>query len=319
MLAINDPTGWDHPFIMSAVGTSSINQWTVFILNREGQVVWYHFLDQGFWSPYVKIALDGKSFLFNGRNSSQDDRRLFRMGIDGELHQEWELDGMTHAFVELEDGTIVYAREVGQDEEVTYVYPDGSTEVLWSCSQWWQEVGGPNLPCYHNGINWYPERGTFLISFYNLNTIAEVNIADGKTLRSFGDVSTSYKFTDRDISFDFQHHPTWTSRGNLMTTSSDPPGETWAREFEVNDEDQSITEVWHYGEGEGLQANTIGEATRLENDNTLMNWGSTPQIREVKLDGTVVWDGFLANTSFMGRSQPLMNLYDLYCPGCYAE
>ncbi len=319
MLAENDPTGWEQPYVLGTVGTKAINQWVLFILDREGRTVWYHFLEEGFWAPYVKLALDGRSILFNARNSPEDDRRLYRMGIDGELHQEWHLDGMSHAFAELEDGTIVYPRTVGLDEDVTYVFPDGSTDVVWSCSQWFQETDNPNLPCFHNGLNWYPDRGTFLISFYNLNSVAEVNIADGSTVRSFGDVKNSYEFTDSNISFDFQHHPTWTSRGGLMITSSDPPGETWAREFEVNETDETITQIWTYGEGEGLRASTIGEATRLANDNTLINWGATPQIREVKMDGTIVWDGFMSSSSFMGRIQAIDDLYDLYCPGCYSD
>jgi hypothetical protein len=320
LLAVNDPTGWESPYILGTVGTSSINTWVLFVLNREGQIVWYYFLEEGFWAPYVKLSYDGRSILFNGRNSPDDDRRLFRIGIDGVMHQEWRLDGMSHAFAELADGVIVYPSEDSRgDEEVTYVYPDGSTEVIWSCTQWFWETGNRSKQCFHNGLNWYPDRGTFLISFYNLNTVVEVNIEDGKTLRSFGDIGTSYEFTDRNVSFDFQHHPTWTSRGGLMVTTSDPPGETWAREFEVDEASETITQIWTYGEGEGLEAKTIGEATRLPNDNTLLNWGATPQIREVKMDGSIVWDGYLSKTSFMGRIQPIEDLYDFYCPGCYEE
>ncbi len=319
LLAENDPTGWEYPYILGTVGTSAINQWVLFMLNRDGQVVWYWYLDHGFWAPYVKLSLDNRSILFNARNSPEDDRRIYRIGIDGITHQEWRLDGMTHAFAELEDGSLVYPKEVGTDEEVTRVYPDGTTEEIWSCSGWWAETGSVNQPCFHNGLNWYEDRGTFLISFYNINTVAEVDFTTGTTVRSFGDVKTSYEFTDADVSFDFQHHPTWTSRGGLMVTTSDPRNETWAREFEVDEASESITQIWTYGEGEGLEAETIGEATRLENDNTLMNWGSMPQIREVKLDGTVVWDGFMSQSSFMGRIQPVMDPYDYYCPGCYEE
>ena len=87
----------------------------------------------------------------------------------------------------------------------------------------------------------------------------------------------------------------------------------------LSETDETITQIWTYGEGEGLRASTIGEATRLANDNTLINWGATPQIREVKMDGTIVWDGFMSSSSFMGRIQAIDDLYDLYCPGCYSD
>ncbi len=315
----NDPSGWTHPYVFGSVGTDAVNQWLLFIVNRAGEMVWYYYLDEGFWAPYSQIAQDNRSILYVARDTPNDDRRIVRMGIDGEIHKEWELDGLTHAFVELEDESVVYVREVGTDEEVTMVKPDGSTQVVWTCSDWLRDTNNPALPCFHNGLNWYPDRGTFLISFYNLNTVAEADIDSGTTIRSFGEVGGSYGFTDAGVSFDFQHHPTWTSRGGLMVTSSDPPRETWAREFEVDEANETITQIWSHGEGYGLEARTIGEATRLDNDNTLMNWGSHPHMREVKLDGTIVWDGYMDGAAFMSRIHPVVDLYDFYCPGCYEQ
>ncbi len=310
----SDPTLWDEGWLFGTLGTASINEWVLYGLDRDGHVVWYYVLDRGFWSPYMRLGRDGKSILFNARNSKEDDRRLYRIAIDGTVIQEWQLPGMSHAFAEMDDGVIAYPRAVGYNEDVTLVHPDGSTEVIFSCDTWLTQAGQDGWPCYHNGLNWQEDRGTFLYSFYNLNSVVEFDIATGQSLRWFGQVRDSYDFGSDDTRFNFQHHPTYTSRGGLMVTTSDPGSETWAVEYEVDDSGQAISQFWHYGEGEGLKANTIGEATRLANDNTLINWGSTTHIREVTLDGATAWDGDWPKGGFLGSIHAVGDIYDLYQP-----
>ncbi len=313
-LAESDPTLFDEGYLFGTLGTESINQWVLYGLNRDGEIVWYHVLDSGFWSPYMRMGRDGKSILFNARNTREDDRRIYRIAVDGTVLEEWQLPGLSHAFAELDGGVIAYPREVGVQEDVTLVHPDGSTEVVFSCDTWLVAIGQGGFPCYHNALNWQEDRGTFLYSFYNLNSVLEFDLESGEPLRWFGQARDSYSFGSDDTRFDFQHHPTYTSRGGFMVTTSDPGNETWAVEYEVDDEGRTLSQFWHYGEGERLKANTIGEATRLDNDNTLINWGSTTHIREVTLDGETAWDGQWARGGFLGSIHAVDDIYDLYRP-----
>ena len=82
------------------------------------------------------------------------------------------------------------------------------------------------------------------------------------------------------------------------------------REYERNDETQTLTQVWHFGEDSLVDGDTMGEAHRLGNGNTLHNYGSTSRLREINPDGDVVWD-VSWNQGMIGRSTALADLYAL--------
>ena len=62
------------------------------------------------------------------------------------------------------------------------------------------------------------------------------------------------------------------------------------REYDIDDDGQVLNQIWSFGVGEGVHARTAGEAHRLENGNTLHNYGSAGRLREVTDAGEVVWD-----------------------------
>ena len=55
----------------------------------------------------------------------------------------------------------------------------------------------------------------------------------------------------------------------------------------------------------------MGEAHRLPRGNTLHNYGTAARIREVTPEGEVVWDVGFSQGSWLGRTTPIANLYDL--------
>ena len=77
--------------------------------------------------------------------------------------------------------------------------------------------------------------------------------------------------------------------------------ETWASEYRLHEEEGILEEIWSYGRDEGLYARALGEVHRLENGNTMINWGTEGLLREISPDGRVVWELVLEDNYFFGR------------------
>jgi hypothetical protein len=77
-----------------------------------------------------------------------------------------------------------------------------------------------------------------------------------------------------------------------------------------------LRQVWAYGEDQGIEGKYAGEAHRLENGNTLHNFGTGARMREITPDGDLVWDVKFpggntgGNGRLQGRSVFITDLYD---------
>ena len=93
----------------------------------------------------------------------------------------------------------------------------------------------------------------------------------------------------------------------LSTRASEKAQETVAREYAL--EGGELVQVWSFGEGEGVYAPILGEARRLDNGNTLENYGGGMRIREATPEGEVVWDVAWDDMGTMGCTWPITDLY----------
>ena len=88
------------------------------------------------------------------------------------------------------------------------------------------------------------------------------------------------------------------------------------RQYALDYEGKMLTEVWSFGEDQGIAGDTAGEAHRLYNGNTLHNYGSGARTREIAADDTLVWDikwsggDSEGSGRLPGRSVFLADLYD---------
>ena len=83
------------------------------------------------------------------------------------------------------------------------------------------------------------------------------------------------------------------------------------REYELDHDAQTLRQLWSFGQGQGIYGDELGEAWRLPGGNTLHNTGTAQRLREITPDGEVVWDVSWTRGSFVGRSEPIEDLYAL--------
>ena len=287
--------------------------WT-YILDRQGRVVWYRVMADNTWTLWALPSQDGTHLLLDEANWAGAGSVIHRVTLGGQVLETISTPYLHHPFVELPDGSVVWGASEGALERLDQITPTGQTSTLWHCEAFLTGLGADTTRCTSNSLAWDAESDRFLFSFYDLDTVVEIDRATGETLRWFGQLPGSYAVVPQDSMFDFQHGVHWTTDGTLLLSTRNQPedyGETHAREYRVDDVDQTLELVWSYGEGQGLYAEEIGDARHLPNGNTLLNYGSNALIREVDAAGATVWQVSwdIDRIVWLGRQHLLDDLY----------
>ena len=304
---------------MNGTGGGGARAWT-FIIDRLGRVVWALEGPQQRATLHPRLSYDGTDILidhnsfwgiFDGGEASQ----VVRVGLDGVVQETIDTLHLHHPFVELADGSLVWGASTGfyADEALRKRTPDGQVSDLWSCEDLLDELDVDDY-CGSNTIYWDEEEDTFLFSLYSVEAVIEIDHATGETLHTWGHLPGSWAFEPVASAFWWQHGPVITDEGTLLISSkvSEDGAETVVREYAIDDDSETLIEVWSFGEGEGIYGSEMGEAHRLVGGNTLHNYGSTPRLREATPEGAVVWDVAWGQGTYIGRSEPLADLYALW-------
>lgn len=287
--AISSPAPW--LFLTVDTGLHPYQgPWWATILDRQGRVVWYRALPEERPTVMSRVSADGTHLTWAEMGWYGDDpSRLVRTTLDGGWGTTTELPEALYTYDELPDGTIAYDAVVDGSYALRTLAPDGTVTDVWSCSTWLPDDLRP-AQCGTNTVRWNAERGTYLWSMYDLNTVLELDPTSGTTLAAWGDHGTD-PLLPEDVSLQMQHYPGWTTAGTLLlhTQENGPRRVEWAREFAWDEATNGLTQIWSYSTSDWY-AECSGEAVRLENGNTLLNYGCGGGIREITSDGQVAWD-----------------------------
>jgi len=320
------PEAFEDGFLL---GNNPLSNNTLYMLNREGQFVWWHQGPEGYGNARMILASDKQSVFYNEFNIdfSIDSSRVVEVGLDGVEKNSTFTPNGHHGFEILEDGTLAYlaidVREVeglGTVVGDTLMLDDGSGPVAlystWDDPQLIVEAHDNwDSPFYPQGHDWThanyveysKERDSFLISFTNIHTLVEIDAQSGEHLRSIGHYGTY----DIDESLIRRPHTgSWTPEGTILVfTTPEGTEESIALELALDEENQSASTIWSYGEGLERYSHILGEAKRLENGNTLVNFGSKGIVEEVNTEGEVLWR-FLTTTGVLpGHVSLLKSFY----------
>jgi hypothetical protein len=221
--------------------------------------------------------------------------------------------GEHHVWVELPDGSIVWGAADDPSETLERLNPDGTQDTIWDCEEFHDSISVRD-DCQSNTLYWHEPTDTFLYSFYTTSTAVEIDHATGATLRQWGQLRESWAFDPPDSVFQWQHGLNYTETGTLLLSTEVELGdwdfETAAREYLVADATQTLVEVWNFGLDRGVYASTAGEAHRLDNGNTLHNYGSAGLLMEVTNDKEIVWGLDWNGNRLLGRTIYVDDLYD---------
>jgi hypothetical protein len=160
----------------------------------------------------------------------------------------------------------------------------------------------PNIDFTH--INSFAEDkdGNILISFRHLDEITKINKKTGKIMWRLGGskcknnqftfINDSNNDNNGFIGFSHQHSLSLLPNGDLLMFDNGNMKEhpySRAVEYQLDTINKIATKVWEYKYSPAIFLFSMGSAIRLENGNTLINWGFT-KVTEVKPDNSLAYE-----------------------------
>ncbi len=259
----------------------------VYIMNRQGQMVWFYADPaSNATTSFQRIARDGQYLWLEKRPfNGPDARTVLKTTLDREYSEEIPVEGLSDCIDVTDDGSLLY--DVVNSYELREMNAAGDVRTIWSCPD---HFGGQFI-CYSNTINWNPADDSILLSFPYERTVIQIDRQTGDVVGQYGDAG-GYAFSPSDWEFEFQHFANITPDGTLLVSThlpglvdtEDPVAGGHAFvEFSIDRESETLTEEWVYNEGSEW-AMYKGMAIRLENGNTLANYGTGGVIREITPD-----------------------------------
>jgi hypothetical protein len=328
-LVTADPDGWDSQgnylltSICQQIGSWNPGDYWTFIVDRKGRPVWAIVAPEEHWTLFAQVSVDGTSILWDEStywldwgSSKGAGSTVHRRYLDAEI-EVIPTDGIVHAFVELDDGTIAWGSQyhASGGEALVELAPGASeVDVVWTCGQ--DYPGSSGAYCATNGLFYDANSDSYLGSFWDESTVIAIDRTTGENLWWAGEIAGSYAFVPPDAQFTFQHGVSVTEAGNLLLHSGghETDAVQMAREYAIDHEAEALTEVWNYGRVEDEPGALNGDVWRLPSGNTLHTLGSAGKVKEIAPDGTVVWHLDFQGEHLMGRSGWIDDLYDLVAP-----
>ncbi len=317
---LHDPSAVSpEPYLlMSLLGAES---WVV-VADRQGEVLWYRSIPKtGERTLPTSVAFDqatggvlvGRFFMdFTELATAAEIQHseALRFDLAGREIAAYDLGVAHHALVQLPDGSFAtlgidrrpwFDEERGEQVQVVgdtlvVVQPDGSRREIFSTWSWDEPVVHDRFyqVCdqagdwtHGNGLVYDRDRDSFLMSLGLMDTVLEID-REGTVLREFGKHGWA---VEEGMPFVYQHDPHWTADDTLpMSSSVGEQSRLMAIEYEVDESQGALRELWSYGEHEGFASIAGGQALRMGNGDTLLNTGYGGLLVEVSPEGEPVWE-----------------------------
>jgi len=280
-----------------------------FILDRSGQWVWYWPDNQIESSMHGERAADGNGLMLSSFafERTVDEGMVYRVSATGEELDTYRMTLGHHVFDQVPHAELSYlaidVREwtngLGNVEPVVgdaiVEIQDGQEVTIFSTWDWaepeeheeWTSTFYPQGRdwTHANSLHYDPDDNTYLISLAYPRTILQVDATSGEVVDEIS--AETRTLTDETLGFREQHDVRWTEEGTLMAFNH-YAGQSGCVEYEVTAE--TLTPIWTHGLEESIVGTIQGQCYRLENGNTLVNFGGAGIVREVTPGGEVVWE-----------------------------
>lgn len=300
---------------------SSINGETAQIYDRQGNLVWYQFMNdlnlRGYAQCKFTIATNGPKVLYSGCNE------VLELGFDGTVISNPQLSGtdtnylIHHDIIKKDNGNFLAIAglpinlnfsDVGGpsdslviSESVIEIDPSGDVVWAWNAYEhldtnnlvdlaggnfWEHSIPGSGSWLHANGMD-IDLDGGIIVSFRKSDQIIKINPNDSSVLWTLGYAGDyTIPISDR---FSVQHCPT-TTGGNryLLFDNNGIDSISRVSEFLLIDYNSTAQQRWEYVLPQDLYSAIVSSAYRLHNGNTLIGSGVPGAIIEVDANGDEV-------------------------------
>jgi len=281
------------------------------VLDDLGRIVWYRKTSGSRLTWQTQVSRRGGYVLIDQSTvyTFGGTPELTRLTLDLAQQEDIVIPSWGLTYDELDDGSILYDEaESGWEFHLTKLDPDGTQTRLWSCWPWMEPFTSAFWGCAPNTVHWDPLRNTVLWSMFTISSVVELSL-DGAMLAEWGGYPEGWTFDPPQSAFELQHYPGFSDDGTLVvSTHSLDMTEQWAREYEVDDANMVLHEVW--SAQTPYWAEYAGQAQKLPSGNVLWQIGTTGAVVEITPDGATVWEiGWSGH--LVGNMTPVADLYAL--------
>ena len=296
------------------------------LFDPQGRVVW------AYQDPYplgvfrAAVSRDGSGIIYSAvleEGHAAPGSKVVRVSWEGEELASYDVDYLTHDFVELDDGTIVSLaaefRGEGDDQlegnKLVAIRPDGTIEDLWSMWDCFDpavhESIDPNRPgewSHANALDYNREEDAFILGFRNLASLAHVDRATGTCDWMFGGTASDVAISGPR--FRFQHQFDW-QRGQLVVFDNQGAADQVSRVLHYAFDDTALTAslVSDVRADPPLFTFVLGDVHLLDNDDLLISWGRRNIVDRMAPDGTRTWRMQLEGDLTLGFSDVFTDPY----------
>ena len=161
------------------------------------------------------------------------------------------------------------------------------------------DLTSPYIDYVHTNSVAVDADGNIVISSRNLGECTKINRETGEIMWRLGGKYNQFEFIDEEDTIDYQHDlkPVPGVPGNYtIFDNGNHRGYSRVVEYQLDTVAMTATKVWEYRPEPQILTNAMGNAQRLDNGNTLINWagGNSPKATEVTPEGEKVYEGNFA-------------------------
>ncbi|NQT24800.1 aryl-sulfate sulfotransferase [candidate division KSB1 bacterium] len=174
---------------------------------------------------------------------------------------------------------------------------DDNPIFIWNAREHFNILDAPHVNLVGNVIDFIHVNaieidldGHILISCRHLETVIKINRQTGAIIWQLGGANDDFTWTNDTNRISYQHDIRVLPNGNYTLFDNGnyhSPPFSRALELSVNTQNWTVTKVWAYRNPSGMLSQIMGNVQRLNNGNTLINWGPTQT--EVTPNGSVAY------------------------------
>lgn len=147
--------------------------------------------------------------------------------------------------------------------------------------------------CHGNSLD-LDYDGNILFSTRNMSEITKIDRNTGDIIWRWGGKNNQFTFLGDTLQFTYQHAARLIQNGNyILFDNGDLHNPPFSRavEYQLDQTQKTATAVWQYRNTPDLYGYSTGYAQRLDDGNTLIDWGTTnPNVSLVAPDSTKIFD-----------------------------
>lgn len=306
--------------LASTAGTT----WGPIVLDRAGNVVWWHRETGGFATTRAWLAHDGTAVYYNAMHDTDNDLveaadgKVVRVPLDGGPVSEIPVPFLSHDFLELPDGSLAAIILNQQDVDgepvignaLVEVADDGTSREVWNAFNAFDPRTTTRVDdtledwTHANALDYDEAEDAWYLSLRNFGTILKIDRPTGAV--EWGLSGTANRFTFADLAGRFRVSHQFEYRdGHLLVFDNGDATRPYTRIVDLAVDEPALTTSLAGIYEPDTYVYILGDVHTLEDGSRLLALGTSGELRRVDADGNVLCSVVADLGHGFGYLQPL--------------